>query len=102
MLVIVPNHLSVTDVGILWITGGSNNIKDDGQVDLQDEEVLLISNIAVENGIVAAILFHIPNLEIDRLKSYNECLLVSQLNVVLNCSNMLFNVNAHRAQDINL
>ena len=61
MLVIVPNHLSVTDVGILWITGGSNNIEDDGQVDLEDEEVLLISNIAVENGIVAAILFHIPN-----------------------------------------
>ena len=61
MLVIVPNHVSVTDVGILWITGGSNNIEDDGQVDLEDEEVLLLSNIAVENGIVAAILFHIPN-----------------------------------------
>ena len=61
MLIIVPNHLAVTDTSILWITGGSNNIEDDGQVDLDDEEVLLLSDIAVSNGMVASVLFHIPN-----------------------------------------
>ena len=61
MLIIVPHNIAVTDTSILWITGGSNNIQDDGQVELSDEEVLLLSDIAVSNRMVASVLFHIPN-----------------------------------------
>ena len=61
MLIIVPHNIAVTDTSILWITGGSNNIQDDGQVELSDEEVLLLSDIAVSNKMVASVLFHIPN-----------------------------------------
>ena len=55
MLIIVPHNIAVTDTSILWITGGSNNIQDDGQVELSDEEVLLLSDIAVSNKMVASI-----------------------------------------------
>jgi len=61
MLVIVPHEVQVKDTAMLWITGGTNNYDDDGQVDVTDEEVLLLSNIAVSNKIVAAVLFQIPN-----------------------------------------
>ena len=61
LLIIVPHNIAVTDTSILWITGGSNNIEDDGQVKLSDEEVLLLADIAVSNRMVASVLFHIPN-----------------------------------------
>ena len=40
---------------------GSNNYEDDGSVDVLDEEVIMLSNVAVSNKIPTAILFHIPN-----------------------------------------
>ena len=61
MFVIIPHNIEVRDTALLWITGGSNNYEDDGHVDILDEEVLLMSNIAVSNKIVTAILWQIPN-----------------------------------------
>ena len=56
----MPNSSIRSMIGYYQI-GGSNNYDDDGHVDILDEEVLLLSNIAVSNKMVAAILFHIPN-----------------------------------------
>ena len=61
LLVIVPHNVQVKDTGFLWIGGGDNNIDYDGQVDIEDDEVVLLSDIAVTNKMVTAVLWQIPN-----------------------------------------
>ena len=65
MLVIVPHNIEVKDTALLYITGGDNNIDDDGHVDPTSQEALLLSNIAVNNKMVTASLWQIPNQPIE-------------------------------------
>jgi PhoPQ-activated pathogenicity-related protein len=58
LLVVVPDNMTITNRAALYITGGCNNA---GPPKADDEDLLLTATLAVENQMIAATLFQIPN-----------------------------------------
>ena len=61
LVVIVPKKIQHTDFGFLWITGGNNKHGGGGGYDEKNEDIIVGAYQAVHNGIVAGILFQVPN-----------------------------------------
>ena len=62
LVIIVPKKIQHTDFGFLWITGGNNkNSEDINGYNAKNEDIIVGAYQAVHNGIVAGILFQVPN-----------------------------------------
>jgi PhoPQ-activated pathogenicity-related protein len=59
MVVVVPEHVEVTDTAMLWMTDGDN--KADFQPDLTDYNLLVVGDMATATRMPTAALFQIPN-----------------------------------------
>ena len=49
------------DTGLLWISGLDNNDESDGSVDIDNYDIQMMARIAVNNRLVAAVLYQVPN-----------------------------------------
>jgi PhoPQ-activated pathogenicity-related protein len=58
VVVVVPDKLTFTTTGAMYITGGDNT---DGYPDSSSEDVLLCVDIALTDHVVCTVLFQIPN-----------------------------------------
>lgn len=76
LVIIVPDTIQHTDAGMLYITGGGNH---NGPADISasDEDIFVVSQLAVKTGMVGAALFQVPNQRIqfaaDPLQKVSMC-----------------------------
>ena len=61
LVVIVPHQVEVTDTALLWVSGMDNIEDADENIDINNYDIELMSNLAVTNGLVAAVLYQVPN-----------------------------------------
>ena len=61
LVIIVPHQVDNTDTALLWVSGMDNVDDSDGNVDINNYDIQLMSDIAVTNRMVAAVLYQVPN-----------------------------------------